>query len=63
MLAATPLALRLTKEALSFAVDSWSLEAAIVMEDRNQVLCAQGEDFAEGIAVFPGVRHPRIAMR
>ena len=52
MLQATPLGLRLTKDALNFALDAPSLEAAIAMEDRNQVLCTQGADFSEGIAAF-----------
>lgn len=63
MLAATPLGLRLTKEALSFAIDAPSLEAAIAMEDRNQVLCTQGEDFAEGIAAFLEKRAPRYGRK
>jgi enoyl-CoA hydratase/carnithine racemase len=52
LLHATPLGLRLTKEALNHAIDAQSLEAAIAMEVRNQVLCAQGEDFREGISAF-----------
>jgi len=52
MLQASPLGLRLTKEALHHAVDTGSLEATIAMEDRNQVLCATSEDFAEGVAAF-----------
>lgn len=59
MLRATPLGLRLTKEALGFALDAPSLEAAIALEDRNQVLCTQGPDFAEGIAAFLEKREPR----
>jgi enoyl-CoA hydratase/carnithine racemase len=59
MLRATPLGLRLTKEALGLAIDAPSLEAAIALEDRNQVLCTQGEDFAEGIAAFLEKRVPR----
>jgi enoyl-CoA hydratase/carnithine racemase len=58
MLAATPLGLRLTKEALGFAIDAPSLDAAIAMEDRNQVLCTQGEDFAEGVDAFLEKRRP-----
>jgi len=63
MLNATPLGLRLTKEALGHAVDAGSMEAVIAMEDRNQVLCTQGEDFAEGIAAFLEKRPPRYAGR
>lgn len=58
MLHATPLGLRLTKEALNFAIDAPSVEAAIAMEDRNQILCAQGEDFHEGISAFFEKRAP-----
>jgi enoyl-CoA hydratase/carnithine racemase len=61
MLRATPLGLRLTKEALRFAVDAPSMEAAVAMEDRNQVLCLQGPDFAEGVAAFLEKRLPRYA--
>jgi enoyl-CoA hydratase/carnithine racemase len=61
MLHATPLGLRLTKEALNHAIDAQSLEAAIAMEDRNQILCAQGEDFREGIAAFLEKREPRYS--
>ena len=63
MLRATPLGLRLTKEALGLALDAPSLEAVIAMEDRNQVLCTQGEDFAEGIAAFLDKREPRYQGR
>lgn len=59
MLRATPLALRLTKEALGLSIDAGSMEAVLAMEDRNQVLCTQGEDFYEGIAAFLEKREPR----
>jgi enoyl-CoA hydratase len=58
MLATTPLGLRLTKECLNHAIDAQGLEAAIAMEDRNQILCAQGEDFREGVAAFLEKRPP-----
>lgn len=63
MLDATPLALRLTKEALGLSIDAGSMEAVVAMEDRNQVLCTQGEDFYEGIAAFLEKRRPRYAGR
>ncbi|WP_077032920.1 enoyl-CoA hydratase/isomerase family protein [Pelomonas sp. KK5] len=63
MLRATPLGLRLSKEALGLAIDAPSMEAAIAMEDRNQVLCLQGPDFAEGVAAFLERRRPRYAGR
>ncbi len=59
MLAASPLALRLTKEALNHAIDMGSLEAVIAMEDRNQVLTARDANFAEGVAAFLEKRPPR----
>lgn len=58
MLLTTPLGLRLTKECLNFAIDAAGLEAAIAMEDRNQILCAQGEDFGEGVRAFLEKRAP-----
>lgn len=59
MLNATPVALRLTKDALGFAVDAPSMEAVIAMEDRNQVLCTQTADFREGMQAFLEKRPPR----
>jgi enoyl-CoA hydratase/carnithine racemase len=61
MLRASPLGLRLTKEALNIAVDAAGLEAVIAMEDRNQVLCARDDNFREGIAAFMEKRAPRYA--
>jgi enoyl-CoA hydratase/carnithine racemase len=58
MLGATPLGLRLTKECLNHSIDAGGLEAAVAMEDRNQILCAQGEDFREGVAAFLEKRAP-----
>lgn len=51
--------LRLTKEALNYAIDAGGLEAVIAMEDRNQVLTSQDENFTEGIAAFLEKRPPR----
>lgn len=58
MLRATPLGLRLTKDALNHAIDAGSLEAVVAMEDRNQALCSQDPDFAEGLASFLEKRSP-----
>jgi enoyl-CoA hydratase/carnithine racemase len=63
MLRATPLALRLTKEALGHAVDAGSMEAVIAMEDRNQVLCSQPGDLGEGIRAFLEKRETRYGGR
>lgn len=58
MLAASPMGLRLTKEGLNMAVDAPSLEAAMAIENRNQVLCSATEDFREGMRAFLEKRKP-----
>jgi enoyl-CoA hydratase len=63
MLHATPLGLRLTKEALNHAIDAQGLEAAIAMEDRNQILASADGDFQEGVAAFLEKRPPNYAKR
>lgn len=61
MLHATPLGLRLTKDALNFSIDAGGLEAAIAMEDRNQILASQDGDFAERVRAFLEKRAPDYA--
>lgn len=58
MLNASPTGLRLSKECLNMSVDAGSLEAAIAMEDRNQVLCSRSDDFQEGLRAFIEKRKP-----
>lgn len=58
MLANSPLGVRLTKEALNMNIDAQSLEAAIALEDRQQILCAQTDDMREGIGAFLEKRDP-----
>lgn len=58
MLALSPLALRLSKDALRHAIDAGSLEATIAMEDRNQVLCARSADYHEAVRAFQEKRRP-----
>ncbi|MBI3797155.1 MAG: enoyl-CoA hydratase/isomerase family protein [Deltaproteobacteria bacterium] len=55
----SPLGVRLTKECLRYSVDAPSLEAAIAMEDRNQILTTRTKDVREGIAAFLEKREPR----
>lgn len=52
MLSLSPLGLRLTKEGLNMALSAGSLEQAIALEDRGQILCASAGHFDEGIAAF-----------
>jgi len=55
----SPLGVRLTKECLRYSVDAPSLEAAIAMEDRNQILTTRTRDVREGIAAFLEKREPK----
>jgi enoyl-CoA hydratase len=58
MLATSPMGLRLTKECLNASLDAGSLEQVIAMEDRNQILCSQSRDVAEGFRAFLEKRAP-----
>jgi enoyl-CoA hydratase/carnithine racemase len=58
MASLTPFGLRLTKEAINYAVDAGSLEAQIAMEDRQQILCTATGDFNESVAAFIEKRKP-----
>ncbi len=61
MLKTSPLGLRLTKEGLNLSVDAGSLEAAVALEDRGQILCASAGFFEEGIEAFLEKRPARYA--
>jgi enoyl-CoA hydratase/carnithine racemase len=63
MLTNSPLGLRLSKEALNVNLDAAGLEAAIALEDRNQILCAQTSDAQEAIAAFMQRRSPEFKDR
>ena len=63
MLTTSPLGLRMTKECLNMSIDAGSLEAAVAMEDRNQILCAQTGDFNEGVRAFLEKRRPAYQDR
>ncbi len=58
MLAASPMGLRMTKEGLNIAVDAASLEAAMAIENRNQLMTAASPNFAEGMRAFLEKRRP-----
>lgn len=47
-----PMEVLLTKEALDYVTDASSLDAVISMEDRQQVLCTQSNNFREGLTAF-----------
>jgi enoyl-CoA hydratase/carnithine racemase len=63
MLTTAPLGLRLTKDGLNHAVAATSLEAAIAVEDRNQVMTLQTDDFREGLNAFFEKRSPVFTGR
>lgn len=61
MILTSPLGLKLTKECLNASLDAGSLEQAIAMEDRNQILCAQSKNLREGVRAFLEKRPPKWA--
>jgi len=63
MLTRSPLGLRLTKEALNFNMDAGDIDAALKLEDRNQVICGQSQDMMEGVTAFFEKRRPRYGPR
>lgn len=58
MLKTSPIGLRMTKETLREGIAATSLEASLAIEDRNQMLCAQGPYLKEGMAAFFKGRDP-----
>lgn len=58
MLAKNPMGLRLTKQGLSLNIDAPSLDAAMALEDRQQVLLTATADHREAIAAFLEKRAP-----
>jgi enoyl-CoA hydratase/carnithine racemase len=58
MLANAPLGLRLTKQALNLNIDAPSLEAAMALEDRQQVMLSATEDHREAMRARAERRAP-----
>ena len=58
MLANSPMGLRLSKEALNLNIDAQGLEAAMAMEDRQQVIMLSTEDYVEATTAFIEKRAP-----
>ncbi len=58
MLATSPMGLRMTKEGLNVAIDSAGLEAAMAIENRNQLMCSRTNDAKEGMSAFMEKRTP-----
>jgi len=58
MLRTSPMGLRMTKQALNALIDAPSLDAALMMEDRQQVMLLETYDHTEAVAAFRERRDP-----
>ncbi|MEO8724299.1 MAG: enoyl-CoA hydratase/isomerase family protein [Sphingobium sp.] len=58
MIANAPLGLRMSKEALNFNVDAQSLDAAMALEDRQQIMLTATRDHVEAMHAFVEKRPP-----
>ncbi|MCB1668244.1 MAG: enoyl-CoA hydratase/isomerase family protein [Porticoccaceae bacterium] len=58
MLKASPLGLRLTKETLNMSLNAGSFDAALTMEDRQQVMLHETFDHTEAVDAFKEKRAP-----
>jgi enoyl-CoA hydratase/carnithine racemase len=58
MLRTSPMGLRMTKQALNMLIDAPSLDAALMMEDRQQVILLETHDHTEAVAAFRERRDP-----
>ncbi len=63
LLTKSPLGLRLTKEGINMNMDAPSLESAIFLENRNQVITASTKDSPEGVISFFEKRKPKYGLR
>ena len=63
MLRASPFALRLTKDGLNVNIDAAGLDAAMALEDRQQILCGGTEDVVEAFNAFVEKRAPNYKDR
>ena len=63
MLSTAPMGLRMTKEALDHGIDAQSLDAAMAMEDRQQILMLQTADYVEAVGAFLEKRQPKFEDR
>jgi enoyl-CoA hydratase len=59
----SPLGVDMTKEVMWANLDAPSLEAAIELENRTQILCTQTKDFGEALAAFMERREPSFEDR
>jgi enoyl-CoA hydratase/carnithine racemase len=52
MLATSSMGLRMTKDGLNFSIDAPSLEAAMAIENRNQLMCSGSQEFRDRMKAF-----------
>ncbi len=63
MLRASPLGLRMTKETLNTLIDAPSLDAALMIENRQQIILTETADHHEAVAAFRERREPQYGDR
>jgi enoyl-CoA hydratase/carnithine racemase len=63
MLKTAPMGLRMTKETLNAEIDAPSLDAALTLEDRQQVILLETADHREAVAAFREKREARFGDR
>ncbi len=63
MVANSPYGLALTKQALNLNIDAAGIDAALAIEDRQQVMLSATEDFHEAITAFVEKRPPAYRGR
>jgi len=54
----SPFGIRMTKEILNYNTDASSLESALQLENRTQLICGTTEDHKEGVQAFLEKRKP-----
>jgi len=59
----SPIGVTLTKEVVQLNVDAPSLDAALALEARNQVLATRTDDMVEALSAFREKRRPRFVGR
>lgn len=59
----SPVGMQMTKEVVQLNVDAPSLDAALAIENRNQVLATRTEDMVEALQAFRDKRAPKFLGR